>query len=163
MYADEKLWRELLLNGSVKLFFKNSILDNYIDLISKEGFDIYCFDCSQWNTTNFHKDLASILKFPEYYGKNLDAFNDCLSDMAPTNEGFVLVFRNYDSFTKKDPEIAFAILDIIQKNSWRFLLKDIKLLAFVQSNDAKIHFPPLGGISADWNNEEWFDEHRGLK
>lgn len=87
----------------------------------------------------------------------------CLSDVTPTNAGFVLVFRNYDAFTKKDSEIAFNILNIIQRNSWRFLLENIKLLAFVQSNDAKIDFPSLGGMSADWNNEEWFDEHRGLK
>jgi hypothetical protein len=47
-------------------------------------------------------------------------------------------------------------------NSWRFLLEDIKLLAFVQSNDATIDFPSLGGMAAEWNNKEWFNKDRGL-
>ncbi len=29
-----------------------------------------------------HEKIASALDFPEYYGKNLDALYDCLTDMA---------------------------------------------------------------------------------
>ncbi|MEK4883408.1 hypothetical protein NST12_01595 [Bacillus sp. FSL W8-1127] len=76
--------------------------------------------------------------------------------------GLVLVFKNYDIFSKRDPKAAYDILDIIQNNSWRFLLEDIKLIAFVQSNDAKIDFPNLDGMSAEWNNKEWLDQNRGL-
>ncbi|HDR7345125.1 MULTISPECIES: barstar family protein [Bacillus cereus group] len=157
-----ELWRQLLLNGSVKLFWKNEILDEFISNISREGFDTYTFDCSKWNKTNYHNDLANTLKFPDYYGKNLNAFDDCLSDMVPKEIGIVLVFKNYDLFTKKEPEVAYHILDIVQINSWRFLLEDVKLLAFVQSNDATIDFPDLGGMSAEWNNKEWFNKDRGL-
>ncbi|MED1419481.1 barstar family protein [Bacillus smithii] len=113
---------------------------------------------------NYHKDLASVLHFPNDYGKNLNAFDDCLSDVVPDGIGLglVLVFKNYDIFSKRDPKAAYDILDIIQNNSWRFLLEDIKLIAFVQSNDAKIDFPNLDGMSAEWNNKEWLDQNRGL-
>lgn len=30
-----------------------------------------------------HEYLAAVLEFPEYYGKNLDALYDCLSEMPP--------------------------------------------------------------------------------
>jgi RNAse (barnase) inhibitor barstar len=153
-----ELWRQLLLNGSVKLFWSNEILDKFITEISREGFDIYTLDCTEWDIDNYHNDLASILDFPQYYGKNLDAFNDCLSDMVPKEIGIVLVFKNYDLFAQKEPEEANHILDIVQINSWRFLIEDIKLLTFVQSNDATIDFPDLGGMSAEWNNEEWFNK-----
>ncbi|WP_228547564.1 barstar family protein [Filobacillus milosensis] len=116
-----------------------------------------------WEKDNYHKELAKTLEFPEYYGENLDAFNDCLSDMIPKNKGFVLAFRNYDIFTKKHPDIAFHILDIIQINSWRFLIEGTVLLGIVQSNDGKLSFPPLGGMDADWNRDEWLNTNRGLR
>jgi RNAse (barnase) inhibitor barstar len=159
-----ELWRQLLLNGSVKLFWRNEKLDKFVNDISSEGFEIYTLDCSEWSSLNYHNDLASVLNFPDYYGKNLDAFNDCLSDMTTEGIGIVLVFKNYDKFAIKDNYAARAILDIIQTNAWRFLLEEenLKLLAFVQSNDATIDFPDLGGMSAEWNNEEWLNKDSDL-
>lgn len=157
-----ELWRKLLTDGSVKLFHKNGVLNQFISGISNEGFDIYNFDCSEWGAKNYHTDLAATLDFPDHYGKNLDAFNDCLSDVVPKNSGIVLVFKNYDSFAEKNADDAYQILDIIQINAWRFLIEDIKLLAFIQSNDPNIDFPDLGGLSAEWNDEEWFNKNRGL-
>ena len=156
------LWRQLMREGTVKLFWKNEILEETVSGISQEGFDIYPFDCSEWDSNNYHNDLASTLQFPDYYGKNLDAFNDCLSDMVPAEVGIVLVFKNYDLFVKKAPSDAKIILDIIQENAWKFLLQDIKLLSFVQSNDATIEFPNVGNMSVQWNDEEFFDVTRGL-
>ncbi|MEH7453871.1 barstar family protein [Gottfriedia acidiceleris] len=75
-----KLWRQLLLNGSVKLFWKEEILDKYVTEISSEGFDIYELDCSNWNSYNYHNALATVLDFPDYYGENFAAINDCLAD-----------------------------------------------------------------------------------
>ena len=38
-----------------------------------------------WNTPEkAHADLAQALNFPEYYGHNLDALHDCLTDMNDT-------------------------------------------------------------------------------
>ncbi|WP_050180485.1 barstar family protein [Domibacillus robiginosus] len=156
------LWKELMLNGSVKLFMSNKVLDKYTANLSHEGFKIYTFDCSKWNSKNYHHDLATVLGFPGYYGENLDAFNDCLSDMVEEETDFVLVFKNYEFFAKQDSETAFHLLDIIQINSWQFLIEGVKLLSFVQSNDAAMNFPNLGAISAEWNDDEWLDESRGL-
>ncbi|MBO8173303.1 MAG: barstar family protein [Bacillaceae bacterium] len=158
-----ELWRQLLLNGAIKLFWSKDVLEDYINEITKEKFNIYSLDCSKWNLKNYHEYLASSLHFPDYYGKNLDAFNDCLSDMIPEGIGICLVFRNYEFFSRNYPEDAYHILDIIQRNSWRFLLlEDRKLIAFVQSNDPTIGFTNLGGMSAEWNNEEWLNKARGI-
>lgn len=162
MCNDGHYWRELMLNGSVIKFWDASIYEENIKRIEQAGFDIYSFDCANWEKDDYHKELAKTLAFPDYYGENLDAFNDCLSDVDPKEKGFVLTFENYDAFSKKYPEAAFHILDIIQINSWRFLIEGIVLLGFVQSNDAKITFPPLGGMVPDWNRQEWFNKNRGL-
>jgi hypothetical protein len=34
-----------------------------------------------------HSDLAALLEFPDYYGRNLDALNDCLRDVAAADYG----------------------------------------------------------------------------
>ncbi|MDX8365507.1 barstar family protein [Cytobacillus sp. IB215665] len=157
-----ELWKQLMQNGSVKLFWRNEILDKYISAISREGFEVYTFDCSNWDSNNYHIELAYTLDFPDYYGENIDALNDCLSEMLPEDNGIVLVFKNYDVFFNKEPKDAREILDLVQSNSWQFLLENIKLLAFVQSNDATIHFSGLGGMPAEWNDEEWSNKNRGL-
>ena len=38
-----------------------------------------------WDTPEkAHRDLAEALNFPAYYGKNLDALYDCLTDLPDT-------------------------------------------------------------------------------
>ena len=113
-------WKELMHDGCVTLFWDHSIYEENIKTVRLEGLDIYSFECTEWEEDNYHKELAKTLKFPDYYGENLDAFNDCLSDKIPANKGFVLAFRNYDIFAKKYPDIAFNILDIIQKKCGNF-------------------------------------------
>ena len=43
----------------------------------------YTIDCKEiLDRISAHEYIADILKFPEYYGKNLDALFDCLTDMG---------------------------------------------------------------------------------
>lgn len=42
-----------------------------------------------------HHYLAKMLHFPAYYGKNLDALYDCLTDMVEETE---LILLNWDAF-----------------------------------------------------------------
>ena len=38
-----------------------------------------------WDTPEkAHADLARVLHFPDYYGNNLDALHDCLTDLGDT-------------------------------------------------------------------------------
>ena len=38
-----------------------------------------------WDTPEkAHEDLAKALAFPEYYGRNLDALHDCLTELSDT-------------------------------------------------------------------------------
>ena len=43
----------------------------------------YTIDCKEiLDRASAHEYIADLLKFPEYYGKNLDALFDCLTDMG---------------------------------------------------------------------------------
>ena len=42
-------------------------------------------DCSQVHTKeDLHRMFASVLSFPEWYGRNLDALHDCLCTLSGT-------------------------------------------------------------------------------
>jgi ribonuclease inhibitor len=69
-----------------------------------------------------HEYIASKLSFPDYYGKNLDALADCLSEigedtqiklinadvfinnLAPQHKGFIKVFTD---IAKSNPHLIF--------------------------------------------------------
>lgn len=45
----------------------------------------YILDCTRVHSlSGLHAELAALLSFPDYYGANLDALHDCLTDMAVT-------------------------------------------------------------------------------
>jgi hypothetical protein len=85
---------------------------------------------------------------PGYYGRNLDALNDCLSDIGiPEEGGRVLVFNRYDSFAANNPHVAWSVLDLMEINSRRLLLFGRRLIILVPSEDPGISFDSVGGLT----------------
>lgn len=57
-------------------------------------------DATQMNTReSAHKYLSSMLEFPDYYGENLDALFDCLTEIGQETE---LVLRLFDEYEKNE-------------------------------------------------------------
>jgi RNAse (barnase) inhibitor barstar len=152
---------EILKNGPICKYFKNGILDEDLNWFNNNNFEIIEMNCRNWNRKNAHQNLKVALNFPDYYGENLDAFNDCLSDMYNKRyRGLILVFRRYDNFAEEDGNFAEAILDIISNQSRIWLLTGQKLIGLIQSDNPDLHFPELGGTSPSWNSSEWFNSSR---
>ena len=58
-------------------------------------------DFSRINSiSDFHDILAEILEFPPYYGRNKDAFWDCLSDLEEKLEFVLVGFEELDEALK---------------------------------------------------------------
>lgn len=55
-----------------------------------------------------HEEIAKVLKFPDYYGKNLDALYDCLT--SDLELPLKLVWKNYPAALKNIGESAELIL-----------------------------------------------------
>jgi RNAse (barnase) inhibitor barstar len=159
-----RLDRQLLQNGPITLYFKRHVLDEATEWFCQQNYEGVTFDCREWKSPEgFFTNVSQRLDFPEYFGRNLDAFNDCLSEIAlPQKRGTVLVFLYFDTFTARHRQFAWAVLDIIATNAYRFLLDAYQLIALVQSDDPKLSFQPIGAHPVLWNPREWLNKNRGL-
>lgn len=160
----QRLDGHILLNGSISLYFKNHILEESLSWFKENKYISFSFDCSQWTSEEeFHKDVSRVFGFPDYYGENLNAFNDCMSDFEiPYGEGVIVILKKFDHYTKKFPDSAQSLLDVLEISSRRFLLTGRKLITLVQSDDPTISFDPVGACPVMWNGKEWLKKNRGL-
>jgi RNAse (barnase) inhibitor barstar len=153
--------RLLLQNGPVVLYFRPSTLAADVDWFRANSYDVKELDAGAWaDVPAMHRDFAATLAFPDYYGHNLDALNDCIGDLEGPRR--LIVLRRFDAFAKDHRNVAQAVLDILAVNSRRFLLDGTRLLVLVQSDDPRIVFDPVGATPVHWNGKEWLNANRGL-
>ncbi|MDQ0028778.1 barstar family protein [Arthrobacter bambusae] len=158
----------LVVNTAVSLFYRRQVLDGTITWLAERGYQVTILDASSWSsTTDMHGAISEALDFPNYYGRNLDALNDCLRDVISHDygwdanaTGFALVFIGYDAFALACPVPAQALLDIIAQRSREAALFGNRMFSLVQSNDPRIRFDPVGATPVLWNDREWLDSTR---
>jgi len=84
---NQRDWR-LLANGFVHLYWRPSLLAEIRQWLVEKGYRVVSLDASGWETeADFHREIAEALEFPTYYGRNLDALNNCLSDVVAYSYG----------------------------------------------------------------------------
>jgi RNAse (barnase) inhibitor barstar len=64
-----------------------------------------------WET--FHDVFADVFDFPDYYGRNMNAWIDCMSDLEPV----VIQIDHIDSL---QAEIYTALVDCAAFVNWRY-------------------------------------------
>ena len=148
----------LLKNGPATLYHRQEVLDDTVATLAGLGYLVHRFDARAWVTrADFAAAVKDELDFPGYFGGNLDAFDDCLRDVAAfeygadrDSAGTVLVFTGYDTFTARDPRAAQSILDIIAGNARLGLLYGHRMICLVQSDDPDLRFAPVGATPVEW-------------
>jgi RNAse (barnase) inhibitor barstar len=158
----QRLDWSLLQNSPIALYHSTGVLEEDIEWFKQDGYDVRSLDSERWESaTSLLLALGTTLRFPEHFGRTLDAFNDCVSDLdVPQDGGFVLVLREFERVAASFPIEAHAILDILASNSRRFLLTGQRLIVLVHSNDPEIQFQPVGATPVLWNPREWLDAKR---
>ncbi len=154
-------WR-LLQNGPVTLYWRPECMREDVDWLETHGYIIHHFDVTDWtDLAIMHSQFQSNLAFPDYYGKNLDALNDCLSDVEiPDDAGTVLAFAHFDSLVASQSTIAAALLDILADNSRRAMLFGKRLIVLLQTDSPDFRTGPIGATTGNWNCREWLDSNR---
>lgn len=160
----QRLDWQLLQNSPVALYYRPAIIAEDIAWLCEHGYRIDEFQCPTWaSVKDFLADAKRVFAFPDFFGHNLNAFDDCLSELEiPDEGGRCIVLHHFDAFARQDAQAAEAILDIVAVNSRFFLLQGRRLLALVQSADPKIEFQPVGACPVMWNPREWLNANRGL-
>lgn len=166
---NEDLALRLMSDTFVTLFWRRSLLEETTEWLRDHDYRIVTLAAGNWSAEDsLHHDVAAALDFPDYYGHNLDAFNDCLRDVAchggytDTSEGagLVLVFNDYDQFAAKHSETAQAVLDIVADQARQAAVLGRRVICLVHSNDPGIRFEPVGAMPVMWNTAEWLDSSR---
>jgi RNAse (barnase) inhibitor barstar len=144
----------ILQNGWSCLYCSEDILEKDLDWFGKSDFKVIEIDCSDWtNSNSIHRSLSKRLSFPDYYGNNLDALNDCLSEVDIPGEGLIVVFKHFDVVQKA---IGQSIADIFANNSRRHILFGRKLILLLQVSDRTFKMSNVGGSPILWNGTEFF-------
>lgn len=156
-------WR-LLQNSPVTLYFRREVLEGDLSWFRSEGYRV----CSLRTGSCASLDallvaLGGLLSFPDYFGRNLNAFHDCLGDVdVPDAGGLVLVLDEFAPFAASFRHKAQAVLDICAVQSRRFLMAGRRFLVLVQSDDPMLELEPVGSSPVLWNPREWLNASRGL-
>lgn len=148
---------DLLSDGPVSLFRDVAALDAACATLTSLGYHVVRLDAGSWvKAADMLDGVAKALHFPDHYGRNLDALNDCLSDVASGDygvpahaTGLVLVLTGFDSLTSADPAAAHALADIYADRSRSAMLFGRRMLCLLQSNDRSIAGPPAGASRVD--------------
>ena len=160
----DRLDYRILQNSPISLYWKVEIWDGHADWFQQNGYRVVRLDAADWTTEKaFHLDIKTQMNFPDYYGMNLNALNDCLGYLEFHGcDGVAIAIKNYHRFQATFPQMAQAALDVLGDNSWTHLLCGNRLVMLVQTDRADASFEPVGAKPVMWNPEEWLGSQRGL-
>ena len=153
------------------MFWRSSLLDETVGWLRSHAYRVVEFDAGSWSSdADMYGDVALGLNFPDYFGRNLDALNDCMRDVASgdygwdpdAHTGLVIVLRAFDAFTGVDRRTAQIMLDIFADRARCAILIGHRIICLVQSNDPQLAFEPVGAMPVMWNDAEWLNSKRGL-
>mgnify|MGYP000020280293 FL=1 len=153
----------LIQNGFISLFHQQAILDEATSWLRNHRYKVVKADAAAWQSqADLHQDVARALNFPDYYGSNLDALNDCLGDVAvqaygwtAADAGLVLVIDEFDAFEGKDASTAHHLLDIFARQATYAALFGHRMMCLVRTGDPGLEIPPVGGLPVAWNHREF--------
>jgi RNAse (barnase) inhibitor barstar len=115
---------QLFQNGWVTMYWRKELIEEHCAWLTKHAYQLHRFDRNNWFSDEIAlSEIARELRFPEYFGKNLDALNDCLRDLEIPNEGgLAIVLLHYDRFAVKNPQVVYTILDVFADNARSYML-----------------------------------------
>jgi hypothetical protein len=85
--------------------------------------------------------IAQALRFPDWFGGNWDALEDCLGDLSwRAGDGHVLVFRNWQALTSDDLGV---LIDVLRSSAEFWQGRGKPFFAVLIDPQARLALPPL--------------------
>jgi len=127
--------------GAINLFWRREHYEAARASLRDFDYEIISLDCRDEDT--FRINLSKALRF------------------GPSKR-LALCIENYDRLVKSAPELAHALLDIVELTARNHLVDGCRLVALIQTHDPGFEAHDLGARSARWNLKEQFRSSRGL-
>lgn len=107
----------------VYLFADGPSLEALMAFAAHRGFRFFRLDGDVASSKDrFLREAAQVMQFPDYYGGNWDAFDECVRDLSwlPAN-GYVLLFDHFDQLARQDPAAWDTVRTLFDSTveSWR--------------------------------------------
>ena len=151
----QRLYWLTLRDGWISLYWKTEVLEKDLEWFKKENYAIAQFDCTTWiSEKEMHKQLKMRFNFPDYYGENFDALNDCLSYIDIINTGLIVTFRHLDNCNFK---LIHTLLDVFADNARRQMLYGKRLIILIQVSNRKFQINNVGANNVILNHTEWLE------
>jgi hypothetical protein len=92
-------------------------------LCQEHGCQLFYIDGSTIaSKSSFLQQVAQVMEFPDYFGQNWDAFEDCLTDLDWFSaDCYVILYDHPEAFAQGDPVEWATALDILRSTVeyWR--------------------------------------------
>lgn len=93
-------------------------VDQVCDAVEQAGWRCVCVDARGIASGSAFLDVfASALRFPDYFGRNWDAFEECLADLSwqsfDGTKGIVIVLDRPDDFARSQPDEWAIARDVL--------------------------------------------------
>ena len=93
--------------------------DEILDALRGSAFDVVRVDlAAASDKEQLLEQLASALEFPQWFGRNWDALEDCLGDLAwRAGDGHVLLVEGFERLRARRPDDFGVLLDILASSA----------------------------------------------
>ncbi|SFF56679.1 barstar family protein [Curtobacterium sp. YR515] len=130
---------EIARDGFVRRLRAGPVLRDAESWLRHEGYRVIRMDTGSWlDDRDVHTAFAAALSFPYHFGMNLDALDDCMSDVAEaasgweaSESGVVLILTGFDRFAGRLPRTAAHVQDILAKQGGYAALFGNRLLTIL--------------------------------
>lgn len=162
---------DFALAGQVTLFWRRSVLDDAVELLGAIGYRVVRLDGSAWTSVAaVHDAVAASLEFPDYYGRNLNALDDCLYDVVlfefgsdKAALGTAIAIERFDVLTAAEPDFAQAVLDVLARTATLGAKYGHRFAVLVQTDDPRPSYGSVGSYDLRFNEREWLNSSREIK
>lgn len=118
--------------------------------------DVIDFDAVGTDMLRFHQRIAAALRFPDWYGHNLDALNDLLAYLdVPSESGRVIVLDSLERIAGVDKKLPATLCDIFRRSSYSRLLFGRRLMFFFVSDEPNVSLVWTEKHTAETRPPKW--------
>jgi hypothetical protein len=103
------------MSKRITQLFPPHVLPENDSAVKQKGIQIFYLDGREvYDKHSFLRKIATVMKFPDYFGENWDALDECITDLDWCSaKRYVLIYDQPNVFSKAAPiewEIAYDIL-----------------------------------------------------